>query len=264
MKKVLFSIAAAFCAGIAFAQEDVSESRWKTQEILIDGNDNDWAQPLNFFDNTSGMIFSMANDTKNIYLCFSNNDHAKAARMMMAGWSVELVSSEKKRKFDVTIAFPKVEDLNLLRDEASKAVSIYKTEMTTPKAKGLLSHSTEIPLTNNDGVTIGIGANTADRIVYEIRIPVKELMDEGMLQLNEVVSVDVVVNALDRPSGQNAGSGESGGRSGFSGGGRGGGRMGGGGRGMRGGGAFGNSGGSARGTAFEKTSFKQKVRLVSK
>jgi hypothetical protein len=265
MKKHILVIALfSCCAGFVNAQEGVSESRWKARDIVIDGNDNDWVQPLNFFDNTSGMIFGMANDTKNIYLCFSNNDRNKAAKMMMAGWSVQLVSSEKKRKFDATIVFPKMEDPNLMNGEMHKAVAIYKAEMKLPTAKGLVSRATEIPLNSNDGISIGIGADEADRLVYEIKIPVKELLEEQLLQLNELISVDIVVNALDRPSGQSARPAASGeattGRGGF-----GGGRMARGG-GSRGGGNFSGSargGGDGRAAFFEKASFKQKIKLVN-
>ena len=30
------------------AQSDVSKARWNSKEIVIDGNDREWAKPLNF------------------------------------------------------------------------------------------------------------------------------------------------------------------------------------------------------------------------
>src|SRR5476651_79353 len=131
MKRVIYSLAGVlFCGVLAHAQEDVSESRWQTDKIVIDGNDNEWNKPLNFFDNSSGLIFTVSNDTKNIYLCFSNNDKAKTGKMMTAGWSLEFFSSEKKRKFDATIVFPKSTDPNIsIRSDLKTAVGIYKSEM---------------------------------------------------------------------------------------------------------------------------------------
>ena len=253
-----------------FSQEDVSESKWLAGKIEIDGNDAEWNHPFNFFDNNSGLIFTMVNDGKNLYLCFSNNDKAKTGKMMIAGWSLQLVSSEKKRKFDAVISFPKSADPNInLRSDFKTALAVYKSETQSVKTKGFVSNNGEIPLINKDGIAIGIGEDAMEKIIYEIKIPIKELMEEDKVQLNELISLDITVNALDKPAEKSSGSTE--GRSGFSGGG-GGGRMGGGGGGrmgggMGGGGRRGGGGGSQgitsdRYAMFDKVSFKQKIRLV--
>ena len=254
-----------------FSQEDVSESKWLSSKIDIDGNDAEWNHPFNFFDNNSGLIFTMVNDGKNIYLCFSNNDKAKTGKMMIAGWSLQLVSSEKKRKFDAVISFPKSADPNItLRSDFKTALGVYKAGIPSVKTKGFVTNNGEIPLNNKDGITIGIGEDAAEKIIYEIKIPIKELMEEDKVQLNELISLDITVNALDKPAEKSNGSTEGReGRSGFSGGGGGrmgsgggrmGGGMGGGGRGRGGAGTQGVT--SDRYAMFDKVSFKQKIRLV--
>ncbi len=267
MKKILYNTALLLLLSApVFSQEDVSESKWQSGKIVIDGNDAEWNHPFNFFDNNSGLIFTMVNDGKNIYLCFSNNDKAKTGKMMIAGWSLQLVSSEKKRKFDAVISFPKSVDPNInIRSDFKTALGVYKTEIQSVKTKGFISNNGEIPLNNKDGIAIGIGEDATEKIIYEIRIPLKELMEEDKAQLNELISLDITVNALDKPVDKSSGTSE--GRSGFSGGGGGGrmggggGRMGGGGRG-RGGASGSQAATSDRYAMFDKVSFKQKIRLV--
>jgi hypothetical protein len=265
MKRSILSIAVLLLSlASLFAQEDVSESRWKTKDIVIDGNDNEWSQPFNFFDNASGLIFTVANDNKNIYLCFSNNDRAKMGKMMTAGWSIEMISSEKKRKFDVSIAFPKSADPNInMRSDLKTAVGLYKAETQMIKTKGFTSNAGDMPLTSKDGINIGIGADDADKIIYEIKIPFKELMEEDKAQLNELITLNITVNALEKPSGSGSSSSTPAARMGGGRGG-GGGRMGGRGGGGRGGGNYENAGSSDRFAMFDKANFKQKIKLVSK
>lgn len=269
MKKILLGFALLTVFSLS-AQEDVSSAKWQTSRVVVDGNDNEWEQPFGLFDNKSGMVFTLTNDRKNIYLCFTDKEEMKAEKMMKAGWTLELSSSEKKRKFTATIAFPKVDDPNInMRSEFKNQVSIYKTNIPAVKTKGFLSNNGDLPLNNKEGINIGIGIDSAQKIVYEIAIPIKELMEEDKLQLNEVISLDITVNALSKPEGSSSGTGTGGSRGfGGGGGGRMGGGMGGGGRmggGRRGGASMERDNtASDRTSLFEKVSFKQKFRLVSK
>ncbi len=265
-RRIPFITALLFFAITLHAQDDASESRWQANEIVIDGNSNEWPHPFTFFDNKSGVIFSISNDSKNMYLCFSNNDKAKADKMMKAGWSVALVSTEKKRKFDAVIDFPKSADPDVaIRSDFKTAVVHYKDAMTTVKTKGFLLHNGDVPLNNKDAVNIGIGTDSSSKIVYEIKIPLNELMEEGKAQLNELITLDITVNELEKLPGQKpaATTTTDGGFSG-GGGGRGGGRMGGG-RGRGGSQASANGYVSPdRYSLYDKISFKQKIKLVSK
>ncbi len=266
--KSLLSIVALFLfnATVLRAQDDVSQSKWQSAGITVDGNDNEWSSPLSFFDNVSGLMFTVTKDSKNIYLCFSINDKVKTNKMMIAGWSLELISTEKKRKFDAAIVFPKPADQNVnIRSDFRTAVGNYQSGLQVVKTKGFLSGNGDTPLMNNDGLNIGIGCDSADKIVYEIAIPLKQLMAEDKLQLNEQITLDITINALDKPAsstGNNAGRTNA--AAGFTGAGRmGGGRMGGG----RGGGNRSmaqDNNASNRSSPYEKVSFKQKIRLVNK
>jgi uncharacterized membrane protein YgcG len=260
MRKLLL-VAISLFTGIGFlaAQEEVSEAKWQSTPVTIDGNDSEWKPPFNLFDNKTGLIFTISNDNKNLYLCFTEHEELKAEKIMKAGWTIELSSSEKKRKFDATISFPKIDDPNIsLRAEYSNQVNYYKMNLASIKTKGFADNNGDVQLVNNNGVNIGIGSEGDQKIIYEIAIPLKELA--GEMQLNELITLDVSVNGINRPT---AASGTPISRSGFGGrgGGGGGGRMGGG---RRGGGGNQQSANTSSEhiDIFEKASFKQKFRLV--
>ncbi len=273
----------------SLAQSDVSKSRWNSKQITIDGNDREWAKPLNFYDDKTGLLFAISNDNKNLYFAFSCNNEFKMRKLMNTGWSVELSSKEKNRKFKATLSFPavKMEGIGQKRpgSEFEKKVPgnpfINGYQLQSVITKGFLSGQAQIKLHNRGGIDIAVGADSLQNLVYEIAIPVKELMSENLVQLNELITMSVTVNAMERPNGGGSQSGRGGSRQGGGmsemGGGSEGGGMGGGMDGGRSGGGMGGgrSGGGIRqsgnGDAYsdrrgllERASFKQKFVLTKK
>lgn len=291
MHKISWTVVALLVLTLnGLAQSDVSKSRWKSTAILIDGNDREWTKPLNFYDDKSGLLFAISNDQQNVYFAFTVKDEMKMRRLMGAGWSVGLSSKEKNRKFNASLTFPGVKMEGIRRssgDQFERKVAgnpvfdAYRSQLQSVEIKGFQSEQPTLPLNNRNGIDVAIGADNGQFIVYEIAIPLNELMAGNTARLDELITLNVTVNALDRPSaggGQRGGqSGRGGNRSGggmsemggqMQGGGMGGGRSGGGRGGMGGGrqggmSRGGNSGNSPvdRSGLFEKVSFKQKFTL---
>ena len=282
MKEISLALITIFAFSLnVLAQGDVSKSKWKSQDILIDGNDREWKQPLNFYDDKTGLLFAISNDTRNLYLAFTLKDEMKMRKLMNAGWSVGLSSKEKKKKFKASLVFPGVITAPMANrrpvDFEKKApgnpfIKDYQSKLKTILAKGFRSNQTEIHLHDPNAIDIAVGTNKEEHIFYEMSIPLTELMDGNFIHLNELITLNVAVNALDRPS---FGGGERGGQSGRTGGrpdgamsGMGGGRGGmgggrsGGGMSRGGGGGYGGNSQWDRGSLFEKVSFKQKFTLA--
>ena len=281
MKKFIFPFFI-FIALISevMAQSDVSPARWKSKDIIIDGVANDWVKPLNFYDDQTGLNFAICNDQRTLYFIFTCPDEMKMRRVMSAGWTLQLISKGKQSKFKASLLFPltKINWMGDRRDRdplekkivADPLITTYKSQITSIEAKGFGSNQHELMLNDRNGINIAIGADSLQHIVYEMAIPLKELFTSGEFQPNEVVTLNITVNAMERAptdSGAAEGFGERGGRSGGggsigrSGGGRsmGGGRSGGG---MSRGGGSRGMGSGQRSGLFEKASFKQKFTLV--
>jgi len=291
MNKISWSLFALLAFTLnALAQSDVSKSRWKTKEIVVDGNIREWTKPLNFYDDKSGLLFAICNDKSNVYFAFTVNDEMKMRKLMSAGWSVELSSKEKDRKFNATLSFPGIQVAGMGRRPGSEfekkvpgnpVIDSYRLQLVSVAAKGFLSNQTEVKLNDRNDIDIAVGADSTRFIIYEIAIPLKELIADHSAQLDELITLNVSVNALSKPSGGGDRSGrsgrssrsggemsgmgagmEGGGMGGRSGGGRGG--MGGGRSGgmSRGGGGYSEGGSGDRSGMSEKVSFKQKFTLT--
>ncbi len=256
------------------AQGDVSNARIIVSPILVDGNDKDWTQPLNFYDDKTGLLFAIGNDNRNLYLCFTGKDDLKMKKLLNAGWSVGISSKENKHKYKSVLLFPRIKGMAGQRGAgkfegnpiSKKSEKIDELEMTLVKAKGFKSNISEISLNDKKGIDIGIGVDSLRQVVFEMAIPLTELFVEEAGQVNQLFTLEVAVNAMDRPSSSGGGVGERSRMGGRSGGGRsgsmGGGRRGGGMEGEgAGGGRYQGSESGDRGSFFERESFKQKFRL---
>ncbi len=272
MKKISLAFLAFFALTFSLtAQNDISKSRKKTGEISIDGNDKEWVKPLNFYDNGSGMKFAISNDNDRLYLIFSVNDQMKMVKLMRSGWTMELTSKEKKKKFQASIGFPAIQTIGNsfrrgdnereTRAEGNLMIHEYRAQLPAVLLHGFLSGQSEMKLNSRKDIQVGIGAGSDQNLIYEIAIPIKELMVENQIRLNELITLNVNVNPMTRPAGAGSGGRPEGGMSGGGGGRRGGGMSGMGG-GRMGGGDRSGYGSGQQGTPFEKASFKQKFVLV--
>ncbi|HTE10799.1 MAG TPA: hypothetical protein VK645_07510 [Chitinophagaceae bacterium] len=260
------------------AQDGITSARWQPAEIVTDGNNSEWAKPLNLYDAESGLLFTVTNNSKTLYFCFTAKDGRKISKLMKAGWGIEISSKEKKKKFDALITFPAIQMINapgkdpgIVQNEKpdfKNDIDLYKLNLQTVKTTGFVTANGDIPLLMNDKINIGVGADSSQEIIFEIAIPFKELFPGNDAELKEELTLGVTVNALKRPAYQ--GNTDGGGSfSGRGGGGGGGGRMGGGGGGRMGGGRRGGGGTRSSGDLadrsqlFSKVSFKQKFTLTA-
>ena len=132
------------------AQSDVSQARWKSKEIIIDGIANEWAKPLNFYDDKTGLNFAICNDQHHLYFVFTCPEEMKMRRIMSSGWMLQLVSKEKKEKFKASLTFPgtKIIWMGDRRERdpmerkivANPLINTYKSQISAIEAKGFQSH----------------------------------------------------------------------------------------------------------------------------
>jgi uncharacterized membrane protein YgcG len=251
------------CIAYAFSSEAQLNSRWVTQTVIADGIIKDWGQGLNFYDSKTKLLYAVANDSNNLYLCFQEPDQMSQMRIMRAGLIINL-SVKGKSKSNVTIAFPLQDQEPVSR--SSEQEGGQRPDMNQIKEKFLLANTMMsirgfatpdgiVPIHNPSGLNVAVRWDSTSRMNYEIVIPWKELIKTNFSSENvgKDISLEVTVNALQamKPP-ANKGSGANGGGA------RGGRGGGGGGGGMRGG----QGGGFNRSELFTPSSFKQKFHVA--
>jgi hypothetical protein len=211
MKKKFCSIVGMFLlSAVSMAQDDITQARWQETMIAADGNNNEWKKPLNLYDAITGLLFTIANDSNNLYLCFTNNDERKITKLMKAGWSVEIYSKEKNKKFDAAIVFPAIQMITAPgKDEGvtrsaepdfKNETALYRLNLQAVTVKGFVSGNGELPLQNSNGISIGIGSDNTQAIIYELVIPLKELLPGHTGGPAPEMGLHITVNALKKPA----------------------------------------------------------------
>jgi hypothetical protein len=302
MKKTcLYIIAFLVLTGSIFAQSNVSASRWKTHEMIIDGNDRDWDKPINLYNDATGLFFAISNDSSNLYLNFTVTDPVKMMNIINAGWSVNFLAKNKKGKTKGRLIFQATKGIGMKPrketptdskmtgmpegklgkiisdnkfDEVEnqiisdgRTIKNYERSFHSFTAEGFIFTHGDVPLLNKTGIVISAGESNPVGLLYEMAIPLNELFEEESVKLNEMVTLVISVNAMIRQEGEQNSKIQGGAPGGMPEGNKpGGGKPGGAhpqnggmpGSDMKMGEPFGNMGSSA-----VKTSFKQKIRLVS-
>ena len=302
MKRIsLYIIAFLVLTGSLFAQSNVPASRWKTHEMIIDGNDRDWDKPINLYNDATGLFFAISNDSSTLYLNFTVTDPEKMMKIINAGWSVSFFAKNKKGKTKGLLVFPATksdgmkpgkegaadlkksgkpeegqgknmsdkkvaeEDNHVIMD--TRSIKNYVRSLHSFTANGFIFTHGDVPLKSAAGIVVTVGESDPTGLLFEIAIPLNELFEEESVKLNEVVAMVISVNATTRQEGEMDRKMQGGAPGGMSGGNMaGGGRPGGGG--PPGGGMPGSNGkmGEASGnmsTVTAKVTFKQKFKLVS-
>lgn len=107
MKKTSFLIAGvfAFCLNSAAQTKQEPLTSEFINSIVIDGNDSDWEAAVSLFDESSGLMYSIANDNDNMYILVKATAEAAMTKFTMGGVEVWL-SADGKDKRNTGIKYP--------------------------------------------------------------------------------------------------------------------------------------------------------------
>lgn len=202
MFKIICFAAALFITGTIHAQDNTTTAIWPTEKPAIDGLINDWPTPFNLYDGSTGVLFAIANDSQYLYICVTGADEFKLSKMMRTGWQIALTGKEKSKKVAAEINFPVLHEDATHTDNADgyktrnfkTLVTLYRSQFSTVQTKGFLTQNGIINVTGISGIKIQTGVDSAQGLVYEIAVPLTELFDPKLIQLNEQLTLGISVN----------------------------------------------------------------------
>jgi hypothetical protein len=199
---------------------------------VIDGQSNEWEQPLNFYDDKTKLLFAIANDSSNIYFCFESKDPLNQMKLMRAGMKVTL-SLKGKTKHNASVEFPLPQSQQVAENNNAENNAMQNTKDNDNTsyqhqdhdseyfrknfilnhlmmdAEGFASGNGIVPVKNPSGINAAINWDSSSDLVYELAIPVKEFFGDGYTAKNatDEITLNVEVNALKQTSspGENSG-----------------------------------------------------------
>ncbi len=157
-------------------------SKWRTQNLTIDGNDSDWGNSLTFYDKLNALV-GVENDNKFLYLCFVTTDQQlqnKILRMGLTVWFDKTGNNEKKFGIKFPIGFSGMNSQNFTGErynpdqgerpnpqEINDRILKNQTDM---EFVGANNEEVRLPIVQLKGVELKIGIKDS-RLVYEMKIP---------------------------------------------------------------------------------------------
>ncbi|MEJ0034141.1 MAG: hypothetical protein WDO15_29125 [Bacteroidota bacterium] len=172
---VIFAIAVG-CSG---AKRVLASSEWRAQTVTVDGNPDDWQQPLRYANIATGLSYSISNDDEKIYFCITTNERRGLAKMTMGGLQLQVEAAGTKPAY---ILYPipgtvKPEKQSKKGQQENKKKEWQLSEEATSLQVAGFSFAptvTELPLINKFGANVATNFGK-DRFVYEASFPIADL-----------------------------------------------------------------------------------------
>jgi hypothetical protein len=143
-------------ASVAFGQSSRKPAglTWAPAYLKVDGDLQEWGNPLRFYDTSTRIAYSVANDSANLYLCMRISDEMMKRKVLSVGMTVGIDTLGKKKQ-QVSITCP-------------LAGSLVFDRMVL---HGFRSGNGISRTPADNGVTVKIGRNDLHDLVYEASIP---------------------------------------------------------------------------------------------
>ncbi|MDR3226375.1 MAG: hypothetical protein LBT56_01720 [Prevotellaceae bacterium] len=184
--------------------------------IVVDGDDADWESAISFFDEASGLMYSIANDDENLYVLIKATADAAMTKFTMGGVEV-WISADGKEKRKTGIKYPvplsweerfSSRDRNATREDVRRQESerTYKT-MELRGFENIKDNTYKV-----DELEIKVeysGKN--DNTIAEYKIPFATFCKSEQINGKNTFAVGIVLNGMQMPNFGGGGGGRPGG-----------------------------------------------------
>ena len=197
---------------------------YQKDSLVANGDDADWVKPLAYFDEKTGLSYTVTNDNENLYILATSKNETTIQRVLRGGLTVLINNHGVKEEAGAAgIVFPtgnRVQkgdkmlndrpELQQNKHVALDAVQDYSLfgfhEIKTPE-------NFDYGKRNAAGIELGIGLNNANELVYEAMVPLSSFLNR--VEIINLSRKSIAVGfILDNVPGQS--NGRSGGGGGLS------------------------------------------------
>lgn len=183
--------------------------------MIIDGDETDWENAISFFDEKSGLMYSVANDKENLYLLIKATE--EMAQRKFTGGGVEVwISPDGKEKRKTGIKYPiplSWEERRAMRErsetrEQARQQSRSQGTYKTMELRGFENIKNDIYVIDTLGIKTEYSGESGNSIV-EYKIPFSTFCTSEQVSNDNVIAIGIILNGIQMP---NFGGGRPGGR----------------------------------------------------
>jgi len=246
---------------------------WQSNPVIIDGKAVEYQHMRNYINETK-MVYSLSNNSKNLYLCLKTSDEIMQRKIIRAGMEIWIDTTTKaKKQIGILYPLPNSHKMNLgemqvpvnnerKMPDITKMKQMFTLEQTSMQLVGFKHNISGLRhLEDNSGIKVKLNWDSTNTMIYEVVVPLKTFYSEPVSNSDSTKSFNLTieVNGIAMPKmplGDRPGGGDDPG-----GGMQGGGMQGGG---MQGGPPHGSNSMGNMSTMTEKNTFTKKFRLAVK
>ena len=85
---LILSLAIILVVLIAGCREREMDSRWRDREIIVDGDDTEWGNYIQYYDEETRIVFCMFNDNSDLYIKLSSPNRTVQSQFFGLGLTV--------------------------------------------------------------------------------------------------------------------------------------------------------------------------------
>jgi hypothetical protein len=201
MRKLYTIVLLVLLAASLFAQETNYKKLESVQAaslrppgvVKVDGKLGEWNDNFQAYNKSTRLIYTLANDDKNLYLIAKSNDFTTVAKIISGGISLSINTDGKKKEQDAyNVTFPVIEnpqrlagglsnrfgnrnaaaDTELMRTVRERTILAAKTI----KVSGFKTITdTLISIYNEHGIKAAINFDAAGAMTFELAVPLKSI-----------------------------------------------------------------------------------------
>lgn len=216
MKKVTFLTASifAFCLCATAQTEKEPLTAEFINNIVIDGIDSDWETAISFFDESSGLMYSIANDNENLYILLKATAETSMAKFIMGGIEV-WISADGKEKRKTGIKYPiplsweerfaSRGNTTTREDRRRQEQERTYTKMELKGFENIKDNTYKVDELDIKAEYSGKNGNT----IAEYKIPFSSFCKPEQINEENIFAIGIVLNGIQIPT--NFGGGDGGG-----------------------------------------------------
>lgn len=187
------------------------QTTWQESNVTVDASASEYGNLRNY-DSETKMLYSISNDSTNIYFCFATTDENIQRQIMMAGMEV-WIDTTRKSKQEIGIKYPRagssmpIPQMNMVHDTIVKPdqTIMRKNFLSMQKVaemKGFRNIPNGLsPLETASGLKIKMAWDTNETLIYEIQIPLRDWYKEySRVDSAKLFTLTVNVNAIQMPN----------------------------------------------------------------
>lgn len=209
MKRTLSILFFTALSGISitpiYAQQtnpDVDTNIWMSKPIVVDGNSQEWNEPLNNFNSETRLAFALGNDQNTLYLVIESLDEVTTGRLIRGGLTLNINTSGKK-KDGIKLNFLGMQHAPITNEGGKDSISFQEEKgrhdpgVRSISVSGFKSIADGVLAMPNDaGIQVAAAFNQRRDYICELAIPLTLLNLNG--KERKGITYQIKINTPDQ------------------------------------------------------------------